>query len=314
MDEESVERGLLNGLERVVYGVADLGECRRFFIDWGLEICIEGPDRCVFQTMDGTEVELRRIDDPTLPPAIEPGSTVREVVWGVRNARDLERLRSRLIRDGAVSPEATGSLRCTDPSGVSLGFQISKRRPVNVVGSPTNAMGRTLRIDQPSTLYASAKPVRLSHVVFNVINLAESLKFYTGPLGLVVSDSYPEHGYFMRCQSEGGHHNLFLVTSRTGTPGLNHVSFMVRDIYEVFGGGLQMERQGWKSEIGPGRHPISSAIFWYFRGPCGGLVEYYADEDHLTSKWVPRTFDRTLENFAEWAIAGGISYKTRRQN
>ena len=42
---------------------------------------------------------------------------------------------------------------------------------------------------------------------------------------------------------------------------LNHVAYTVRDIHEVLGGGLHISRQGWKTQLGPGRHPISSAYF-----------------------------------------------------
>ena len=95
--------------------------------------------------------------------------------------------------------------------------------------------------------------------------------------------------------------------------GLNHVAFTVRDHHEVFGGGLHMSRCGWDTELGPGRHPISSAIFWYFISPAGALVEYYADEDELTEHWQPREFTPGPTVFAEWAVKGGIDGHTRRQ-
>ena len=72
-------------------------------------------------------------------------------------------------------------------------------------------------------------------------------------------------------------------------------------------------RCGWDTEIGPGRHPVSSAYFWYFRNPAGALVEYYADEDQLTGEWQAREFEPGPTVFAEWAIAGGLDGNTRRQ-
>ena len=95
--------------------------------------------------------------------------------------------------------------------------------------------------------------------------------------------------------------------------GLNHVAFTVRDIHEVFGGGMHMSRTGWDTQLGPGRHPISSAYFWYFKNPAGGLIEYYADEDQLDAHWEPREFEPGPTMFAEWAIEGGIDGNTRRQ-
>ncbi len=46
-----------------------------------------------------------------------------------------------------------------------------------------------------------------------------------------------------------------------------------------------MSKKGWQTEIGPGRHPISSAYFWYFHNPLGAPVEYYADDDFCTEVW-----------------------------
>jgi hypothetical protein len=91
------------------------------------------------------------------------------------------------------------------------------------------------------------------------------------------------------------------------------VAFTVRDLYEVVGGGLHMARCGWETQVGPGRHPISSSMFWYLKSPAGALCEYYADEDVLTESWKPRDFEPKPEMFAEWAIAGGLDGTTRRQ-
>ena len=136
--------------------------------------------------------------------------------------------------------------------------------------------------------------------------------FYIDAMGFTLSDEYPGHGAFLRCTTPGEHHNLFLL-NRPGKPGVNHVAFTLADIHEVIGGGIAMAQKSWKTEIGPGRHPISSAYFWYFHNPLGAPVEYYADDDWCTEAWVPGQFTRKPELFAEWAIAGGIDGTTRRQ-
>ena len=128
------------------------------------------------------------------------------------------------------------------------------------------------------------------------------------------SDRYPGRGHFLRCAPRGGHHDLFLLQLPEARRGLNHVAFTVRDVHEVFGGGMHMSRCGWDTELGPGRHPISSAIFWYFNSPAGALWEYYTDEDELTAEWQPREFTPGPTVFAEWAIKGGIDGNTRRQH
>jgi hypothetical protein len=67
-----------------------------------------------------------------------------------------------------------------------------------------------------------------------------------------------------------------------------------------------MDKRGWETHIGPGRHPVSSAYFWYFVNPCGGSAEYDFDADICTEAWEARYFPPTPESFAEWALPKGI--------
>jgi catechol-2,3-dioxygenase len=202
---------------------------------------------------------------------------------------------------------------CIDPNGMAIRVEVTRKRAVDIHGSPSNVWGQTLRVDQPSTIYERAEPVEVGHVVFFTNRLAEQEKFYHELLGFEMSDRYPGRGAFMRCAPHGGHHDIFLLALPDGKRGLNHVAFTVRDIHEVFGGGMHISRCGWDTQLGPGRHPVSSAYFWYFQNPAGGLIEYYADEDQLTPEWQPRDFEPGPTVFAEWAIDGGIDGNTRRQ-
>jgi len=298
----------ISGIDRITYGVTDLASCRRFFLDWGLELVREDEAGLDFVSLNGCELRVRLAGDPALPPAIEPGPTLREVVWGVETAADLAALRPALP-DAA---EDDGVLRAADPNGLGIGFRVSRKRPVAVQGTPVNTWDHAARVDRPSTFYERATPIEIGHVVLFTDRLEEASAFYQG-LGFRLSDRYPGRGHFLRCAAAGGHHDLFLLQPPAAKRGLNHVAFTVRDIHEVFGGGLHVSRCGWKTQLGPGRHPISSAYFWYFESPAGGLVEYYADEDVLTGNWAPRDFQPGPTVFAEWAIAGGIDGETRRQ-
>lgn len=303
----------LTGIDAITYGVEDLNDARRFLADWGLKKVRSSAQAAVFETLDGGQVTVRPTTAKALPPAIEPGPTLREVTWGVSGKRALDALVKRLRKSFEVNMRKDGSALLTDPMGMAVGLRVQQRRKVKAAGSPANTADRVQRIDKPARVYDRAEPVGIGHVVLNVPDLAEMEAFYTGHLGFQVSDRYPGRGVFLRCQKRGGHHNLFLLQLPTGKAGLNHVAFTVRDIHEVFGGGLHVSRAGWETQIGPGRHPISSAYFWYVKNPCGGLVEYYADEDYLTEKWRPRQFQPSPELFAEWAIDGGLDGVSRRQ-
>ncbi len=339
----------LTGIDAVAFGVDDLAVARRFLIDWGLRDDGGDHHNARYLTRDGTEVIAREKDDPCLPPPIQAGPTLREVVWGVDDPADLQRLAATLgipLAAGADEP-----LRLVDPDGLSHAFRVTRRVPVlaeteaafwAIAAHPrkaaddhgdrlagylkrallhaapladpqdVNGPGVVRRVDTRATIYDRARPISVGHVVLFVDNLRASLDFFVNRLGFVVSDSYPGHAAFLRARTPGSHHDLF-VLARPGNPGLNHVAFTVSNIHEVFGGGMAMMRHGWETDLGPGRHPISSAYFWYMRSPFGGSFEYYADDDYCTEAWEAREFERKPELFAEWAISGGIDGNTRRQ-
>jgi catechol 2,3-dioxygenase-like lactoylglutathione lyase family enzyme len=288
----------LEGIDRITYcsdGTPEnLAKAKTFFTDWGLQLLSEAPDALLFETLNGAQVRVVHPAHADLAGsvAMENGPNLREVVWGVSRGE----------------PPAAQ----TDPLGVVHRFQPSAKRVIDIKGSPSNVWGDTARVNSPSPIYERAQPVEVGHVVFFVPDAAQAVAFYES-LGFVVSDCYPGRGYFMRCAPEGGHHDVFLLQLPDGKKGLNHIAFSVRDIHEVFGGGLAMSRAGWKTQLGPGRHPISSAYFWYFECPVGALVEYNADEDHLTGEWQAREFTPGPTVFAEWAVDGGLDGHTRRQ-
>jgi catechol 2,3-dioxygenase-like lactoylglutathione lyase family enzyme len=300
----------LTGIDGVVFGVEDIDTARRFLDDWGLTDTGSREGALVYATRDGTEVVVRHRLDPALPSAVEPGSTLREVVWGVTDNAALTEIAMRL---GCTTlPDARGHPRVADPNGLSHVFRKTRRRPVIADPQDVNGPGVIRRVDVRSPIYTQARPISIGHVVLFVDDLAAMLDFFVRRLQFAISDTYPGHAAFLRARTPGSHHDAFIL-SRPGRPGLNHVAFTVSNIHEVFGGGLAMSRKGWETDIGPGRHPISSAYFWYFKGPFGGSLEYYADDDWCTEAWQPREFERKPEVFAEWAIAGGIDGNTRRQ-
>ena len=302
----------LTGIDAVTFGVTDMAEAKRFLDDWGVAPASATADRLVYQTRDGAEVIVRPRDAADLPPPIEDGNTVREVIWGAADEAQLQQTLATLSSVDNVRTGADGLPRVTDPNGLSLAFRVSRRKPVSVTPTPSNAPGSHQRVNQRSPIHDRARPINIGHIVLFAADFAAMRAFYTEKLGFVISDEYPGHGVFTRCQTVGAHHNLFML-NRPGRPGVNHVAFTVSDIHEVIGGGIAMSKRGWKTEIGPGRHPISSAYFWYFENPLAAPLEYYADEDYCTEDWRPGAFERKPELFAEWAIVGGIDGTTRRQ-
>ena len=302
----------ISGIDEITFGSSDLATCGRFFEDWGLKRIDEQPQAVVFESLNGCRVVVAHSDKPDLPPGIEPDPTLREVVWCVETQAEFEACRARMQGQPGFVDVGT-RIGCLDPNGMAVRVQVTRKRRLDLPCAQTNTWATRPRVNQPSPAYERATPVEVGHVVFFVLDLVATTRFYEEVFGFVVSDRYPGRGHFMRCAPEGGHHDMFLLQLPQPRAGLNHVAFTVRDLHEVIGGGMHMSRLGWATELGPGRHPISSALFWYFDNPAGALAEYYTDEDELTAEWQPRDFTPGPTVFAEWAIKGGIDGNTRRQ-
>jgi len=249
-------------------------------------------------------VVVRPADDPTLPPGLADGNTVREIVWGVDDAADLDAIAAELGTDREVKRDADGAVRSVDPHGYAIGFCETEVAPVRIAPTGYNVPGDPGRIDARGKIYDRATPQQMSHIVLLAPELDDAVAFYTERLGFVVTDYYPGRGTFTRAPGSHEHHNLFLLKAGAAI-GFHHLAFELRDIHEVFGGGLHMSDQGWQTHLGPGRHPISSCYFWYFKNPCGGAAEYDSDSDYVTEDWQARAWAPTPEAFAEWAYDGG---------
>ncbi|CQI88843.1 VOC family protein [Yersinia rohdei] len=305
----------ITGIEKLEFGVEDLPTCEKFMQDFGLQPTLQhwGEPSREFTTLSGAGVVLYPQNSEVLPAAFEAGSTLRRMTWGVENWAALAALQPQLTKMPAFR-QVGEELECQDPNGMTLRFGVSAQQAVDLPVSPINQWGDVRRIDQPSPVYAKAEPINIGHVVFFVDDLAATERFYCDILGFQVSDRYIDRAVFLRTQARGGHHNLFLLKLPNRPRGLNHVAFTVRDIHEVIGGGIAMNKEQWSTFIGPGRHPISSAYFWYVNSPTGGAFEYYTNDDYLTENWQPRELEHSLVSFTEWAVEGGIDHDTRRQN
>lgn len=302
----------LTGIDAVVYGVTNMEKGRTFFSDWGLARKSATKTRTVYRTDDGAEVVLKPRTAKDLPASIEGGPTVREMVWGVKSKKDLAGIRAELSKDREVTEDKDGTLHSADDMGLGIGFRITRRKKVKNAPLPMNSIATPGRVDKRATYYDRAHPTHIGHCVFAVPDLKRIQNFYIKRLGFRISDHYTGLGIFLRCAPRGGHHNLFFMQSAENKPALNHVAFGVRDIHEMFAGGLHISNKGWKTEIGPGRHHVSSCYFWYVKNPCGGAAEYFCDEDFLTESWKPGHWNPAPETFAEWVLSSGIQRATRK--
>lgn len=265
----------IEGIDQVTLAVKNLGESNRFLADLGLLKYESG-----WKTLNHTVVELAESDS----------DTIQQIIFG--------------LTDSTVTTAAV------DPNGIEITLRPSQKIKISIDAVETNGWKSINRINQSVPLYTKAAPVEIGHVVIATPKFNETEQFYKD-LGFVESDRLIGRGVFLRCQKESGHHDIFLMKSENFR--LDHLAFTTRDIYELFAGGLYMDKKNWTTEIGPGRHPISSSFFWYINSPLGCMIEYTCNEDYLTEDWQPRNFEYSSDMAIEWAVAGGIDFQTRRQ-
>jgi catechol 2,3-dioxygenase-like lactoylglutathione lyase family enzyme len=276
------------GLEGIVYGVDDVEASTRFLADFGLEkeeVARAGARLRVRE--EGTWIDLRAASDVSLPPAIEAGPTMREIVWAVSDQASLDRIGAELARDRAVTIDREGCLHTIGPMGYGLAFALTKAKREREPPRPKPMARANNRVAG----YDRAIPDHLGHLGVFTPNMDEMAAFYINRLGFTLSDSIKGFGKFVRAPGSINHHNL-LIAFRP-SPGLQHLSLRVTDIDELGVGIGQMERQGWNRAWGPGRHRPGSDMFVFFKNPAGSYIEYHCDEDFITdaAQWTPREFE-----------------------
>ena len=291
----------LLGVQSLIYGVDDLDDAARFYDDFGLAAERRGDDGVDYALEDGSTLLLRRKGDSALPPGFSNAPGVREVIWGVDSLAALDGLEASLSSDRKVSRDADGTLHTHDDSGISIGFRVFMRKPLAAITSIENAPGEIRRWDMHRRWVKRAQPRCINHVVFGLPDVDGAVDFYTRRLGFVVTDVSRGVGVFMRCNGRHEHHNLFVLRSAKVT--WDHVAFGLQNIDEVMVGADHMQRRGWKSDVGIGRHRISSAVFYYLDNPAGGKSEYGADTDYVTDHWQPRLWE---PRFGNWHWVGKV--------
>lgn len=291
----------LLGVQSLVYGVDDLDAAVRFHDDFGLVAARRAADGVDYTLEDGGSVLIRHNDDPALPARFSPRPGVREVIWGVDSAASLDTLAATLATDRAVRRDADGTLHTTDDNGIAIGFRVFARTALAGAASQENAPGEIRRWNAHREWFRQAKPRCINHIVFAVPDVDRAMGFYIDRLGFRLSDVSRGLGVFMRCDGRHEHHSVFFLRNPVVT--WHHVAYAVQNVDEVMVGADHMQRRGWKSDLGIGRHRIGSSVFYYLTNPAGGMSEYSADTDYLTDEWKPRLWE---PKFGNWHWLGKV--------
>jgi 2,3-dihydroxy-p-cumate/2,3-dihydroxybenzoate 3,4-dioxygenase len=144
-------------------------------------------------------------------------------------------------------------------------------------------------LDSPVRFNRDAGITEFGHLCLDVPDVREAYEFWSSLFNIQVSDWIGDLAALMRFDPV--HHKLAVF--RGDRPGLCHMNFQVASIDDVMRSWHVLERLGVEIEMGPGRHPQSTAIFLYFAGPEGLTYEYSHGVRRIEpdENWQPRTFD-----------------------
>lgn len=275
------------GPETLVFGVDDVAACSQYLIDYGLSDAGAGR----FEALDGTGIEVRAQDDASLPPSMGTASMLRKTVYGVANQTTLDAIGTELERDREVRRLPDGSIEAEDDMGFTLGFHVTRRRPLDLPAEGVNSPGAPAQ--RPVNVIGASKdadlrPRTLSHVVYFVPDVTKAEAFYTQRLGFRVTDRFTGVGPFLQPAGTLDHHTLFMIETPPFMKGCEHFTFHMAGPSALMQAGSRFVEKGYQSFWGPGRHVFGSNWFWYFNSPLGCHVEYDADMDLHDEAWTAR--------------------------
>ena len=216
--------------------------------------------------------------------------------WHARSEDDLKTLAKLPGASGIESIDEPGGgkrVRIAEPNGYTIevvhGVATLPQLPVvrqaiNSGAEPLKRAGEVIRFAAgPSSVK------RIGHAVLGTPKNTETVRWFRDTLGLVGSDDVyagaPDNiiGQFSRIDAGDeyvDHHAFFCMKNERA--GLNHFSFEVQDIDDVFIGHEHLIRLGKHEHMwGIGRHLLGSQVYDYWADPWGRVHEHWADTDRL---------------------------------
>jgi catechol 2,3-dioxygenase-like lactoylglutathione lyase family enzyme len=210
--------------------------------------------------------------------------------------QDLERISKAPGASGIEHMDEPGGgkrVRLTEPNGYQIEVVWGQKLldPIPVRYQKLNSGPEAdNRAGEPMRIHSGASRVkRIGHGVLGSPKVIETVAWFRETLGFVRSDDvYAGErdniiGSFNRCDQGDAyvdHHVFFCMHNER--PGLNHFSFEVHDIDDVFTGHEHLKGVGKYEHIwGLGRHLLGSQVYDYWADPWGRVHEHWADTDRL---------------------------------
>jgi catechol 2,3-dioxygenase-like lactoylglutathione lyase family enzyme len=125
-----------------------------------------------------------------------------------------------------------------------------------------------------------ARPLQVSHVVFNTLNREAASKTLTDVFGFKLSDRTRIMNFL---RSDSTHHAIAYADAKNVS--LNHIAFEMIDTDAVMRGMGRLKDAGCPTVWGPGRHGPGNNVFAYFVAPFGACIEYTSDVQRVADDY-----------------------------
>jgi len=241
-------------------------------------------------------------------------------VYCVASHGDLETA-LRIIPDakGPFQLEGPGGgemVSCADPDG--LPFHLVYGTEEREGREPGKPLAKNEPISKPRKgeflrfTHSPARVHKLGHFGTLVSNFRRTYDFFTTHFNLVASDiltidegKTPVAAF---CHIDLGKtyvdHHTFFFSENSKRTGVHHCSFEVQDVDTQMLGHRWLEKKGYQSVWGVGRHILGSQIFDYWYEPEGKfMIEHYADGDLVNDEHVQGLLPASDEALAVWGPA-----------
>ena len=269
----------LRRLDHVALRVADVADASaRWCAQFGL----------VERERDGARARLACDDEPFCLELVAGQSTgVEHVGYELRRHCTLDDARSHFDAAGVAWEERADGLEVRDPEGNGV-LVMPYREPAS----------RWTPHARPAGDQVAGHPRKLGHVNFLTARIDEQVEFYSGVLGMGLTDWLGDGGVWLHINSD--HHVMALVEAvPPAVAHFHHLAFDVVDIGQMRMALDHLGRHGRWLGWGPTRHGVGGNIASYVRiveEEC--FVELYCDMEQLEPDHEPRRWpdDRFSSN------------------
>lgn len=284
----------------------DLKVAEKFLTDFGLQPSVRTDDALY---MRGTDPDHHIHITHLGPPK------VLSIAFHADSEADLQRLSAKA--EGASDVETLNDpgggkrVRLTEPNGLGIEVVhgVAQLSALPVERFRFNTGPRRERLGDLTRVQTAPSHVkRIAHAVISTPLVRPTIDWVQKHLGFVSSEEVHAEddkddllASFNRLDrgAEYVDHHIMMV-GKNERAGLNHVSFEIQDIDDLWSGHEFLMQQGHQHCWGIGRHTLGSQIFDYWFDPWGRMHEHWTDSDLLNNEHPYSLLPRSVGLRSQW--------------